>query len=287
MGLCATITCWSALFPLKSLFGIQTLSPVEITERSTEFPDASRNFPSEGLTLQQMKLHFSSLGLETEFIDPKFKFTSFKKNDDVIADLVRAYNKLGLSIIATLDVFKNDIKEDYHAVLITGYRHNNGDIKELYIHDDNIGPYHHILKYRYKKFNSRFTQWTEINTEGITEKYVIDRLIVPIYPKIRLRFTAIYGVYLTYKRSTESQVKSGNFPENTKTELFLINVREYKKFLLMQKYPSDKQKLLTSSMPRFLWVIRIQNKNQPIIDYFFDATSVYPKDCESIRFDGN
>ena len=71
MGACATIACWISLFPLVSLFGVQTQSPIEVTEKSVSFPADCRNFPSEGLSLYQMKNYFNSIGLETEFIKPE------------------------------------------------------------------------------------------------------------------------------------------------------------------------------------------------------------------------
>ena len=46
---CATIALWTALHPLADTYGIQRLSPAEITELSTSFPSEYRNFPSSGL----------------------------------------------------------------------------------------------------------------------------------------------------------------------------------------------------------------------------------------------
>jgi len=85
----------------------------------------ARNFPSDdGLTLSQLKYYFNSLDLETEFINPKpTAGPAQKPSDDIIADAVRAYIELGLPIIATLNLKGT---HDYHAVLITGYRHTCG-----------------------------------------------------------------------------------------------------------------------------------------------------------------
>jgi hypothetical protein len=266
-----------------NLFGIQTSSPFEITERSTKFPDEARNFPPEGLTLQQMKTYFSSEGLETEFIDPKIKDPAITNRDDIIADVIKAYNYLGLPVIATLNVKKHGNLIDFHAVLISGYRHKYWDVKELYIHDDNIGPYHRIKPKR-RKHNSRFSQWSETDSEGNQEDYELDRLIVPIYPKIRLCFTGIYRVLLRYRRGTDTLVTAGNLPKDSRTELFLTDIRSYKEYLFKQKKIVNKDAILLHNMPRFMWIIRIHDRNKPIFDYCFDATNVYPTPFKDIDF---
>jgi hypothetical protein len=284
VGLCATITCWSSLFPLMNLFGIQTSSPFEITERSTTFPDDSRNFPPEGLTLQQMKTYFSSEGLETEFIDPKIEDPTITEKDDIVADVIKAYNHLGLPVIATLNVKKQDVITDFHAILISGYRHKNWDVKELYIHDDNIGPYHHIMQTEERKHNSRFSQWSETDSAGAQVDYELDRLIVPVYPKIRLCFTGIYRVLLRYRRGTDTLVAARNLPQGSRTELFLTNIRSYKEYLFNQGKIENKDTKLLHPMPRFMWIIRIHIEDMPIFDYCFDATNVYPTPFTDIDF---
>ena len=279
---CATVTCWSSLFPLMNLFGIPTLSPFEITERSTVLPTDARNFPSEGLTLFQMKEYYSSMGLEAEFIDPHATIPGEDiEKPDIVADVVRAYIELGLPVIAALNVEEESENIDYHAALITGYRHKHGEIKEIYIHDDNIGPYHHIRP----NDAGRFYSWTETMPDGSSLNFKVCRLVVPIYPKIRLSFTRIYDIYLHYRRQSKIQIQSGNIPKDSRTELFLTNIRRYKKDLLRYNFDKKIDRILDPA-PRFLWVIRIQSKGVPIFDYIHDGTSVIcdPKRTKDIHF---
>ncbi|MGP8320308.1 MAG: hypothetical protein ACT6FD_05905 [Methanosarcinaceae archaeon] len=104
--------------------------PYEVTEILIIFPSLSCNFPSEGSTLLQIKSHFNSIGLDTEFININEiieKISEYNNSDDIVADAVRAYSKMGLPIIAGIGSRKKmGGKSDYHAAVISGYRYNEG-----------------------------------------------------------------------------------------------------------------------------------------------------------------
>ena len=77
-------------------------------------------------------------------------------------------------------------------------------------------------------------------------------------PSIRksVDFGRIYEVYLKhYKRPLEIQIQSRNMNENSRADLFLTDVKDYKKFLISQGF-DKKMELLCKPMPRFLWVVK-------------------------------
>lgn len=364
VGACATAACWTALHPLNTLFGVQKYSPFEVTEKSVSFPSLEeRNFPNAmGLTLLQMKSYFNSINLETEFIDIEKiqKLKPYNYTDDVVTDAVKAYTSMGLPIIATIILFKDEclfnwneipgkdngrliefliqkfgidwanaariekiedgrtirltdennslslninneetkvnlkinglITDEFivkmengrlniykknifgrHAVVISGYRQENGIIKELYIHDDQIGPYSQVFPVG--NFIRWRNEWTEFY--GCSE-ILVYKLMVPIYPKIRLSFNSIYQRFLKKKRTLE------NRPEELIPKLYLMQVKEYKKFLLKKTF-DKKEMILERPFPRFVWIIRLYFHNTPIQDYIYDGTSLYPTD-KSIDF---
>jgi hypothetical protein len=285
VGGCATSACWVALHPLSSLFGIEKLSPVEITEISVLVPNLDRNFPSTGLTLPQMKNQFTTLGLETEFIDLTIESPELKKyytkNDDIISDVVIAYNRLGLPIIAALVIFEFRAQKNppHHAVVISGFRHQNCTVKELYIHDDQIGPYHHV-----KPVNNKFSSW---NNDWINKKkaYAVIpyKLLIPIYPKMRLNFLKIYIQYLKIKREVEQSVKDENLIGDMHTELFLSKINEYKESLWKKKF-DNKPIVLSKPLPRFVWIVRTFYDGKPKKDYIYDGTCVYVQKLLQITF---
>ena len=270
VGACATTACWTTLHPLKTLFGITKDSPFEITEKSVSFPSMEeRNFPNNGLTLLQMKSYFNSINLETEFIDIKSieNLKDYSKDDDVVADAVKAYTNMKLPIIAALMLMKEGEINDLHAAVISGFRHKNGVINELYVHDDRIGPYCKTLP------KENFRRWENewIYVHGFTD-VLIYKLMIPIYPKIRLSFNSIYQIYLDHKRKLEIR-SEGLIPD-----LYLIEAKKYKNYLCKYCNFEDKEKILRKPFPRFLWIIRLHYHGIPIIDYIHDATSVYPKE---------
>lgn len=280
VGGCATSACWVALHPLHTLFGIQKYSPYEITKLATTFPYGDRNFPSEGLTIQQMKTQFNLLGLDTEFISikkVKSKCRLYDDNlDDVIADSVKAYSKIGLPIIATLYLKNNRGGTGYHAVTISGYRSDNkGKVIKIYVHDDQIGPFHRVEPV------GEFSKWKNKWKDHQIQSIEVDELIIPVYQKIRLNFGLIYSIYIQNKRENEKFNKE--FHTNTKVDLFLTDLNTYKNHLLKYKFP-NKIETLQQSMPRFLWIIRQKIDNQFSCDILFDATAACPKEITSIKY---
>jgi len=264
---CATIALWTSLFPLFDFFEIKKQSPSEITRQSTLFPAPSRKFPASGLTMEQILSYIGQLGLDSEvLIGPE---------GEKIALATKAYIKEAkLPVLALLKLSDSHGGNAYHAVVISGYKcDKNGEVVELYIHDDQIGPYHRV-KPTAGDFRSWGNEWiTRYNKTGVEVEY----LIIPIYQKIRLTFPRILAFYEKYRDDFHKSNPS------VKTELFLTCVQKYKKFLAGENI-ENKWENLTSSMPRFIWVIRNYYDEKILVDTLFDATSVFAKPLKSIDY---
>jgi len=267
VGACSTVALWVSLHPLYDLFGVPMQSPAEITERSASFPIEYRSFPSSGLTREQMIVYIRSTGLDIESIDIESKIES-EIGECIVPDVIRAYIKAGLPIIATVELEK--MKNTYcHAVVISGYRcDQTGVIKELYVHDDQIGPYNPVVS------DEGFIEWKNRCVLKYDRK-IVEKLLVPVYPKIRLTFGRIYEVYLRERK--------GSLSKEFSTELYLTQVGAYKEFL-RNHFIQDKVKILTTSLPRFLWIIWFHLNGTPVIDDVYDGTSVFPKRLLTVRF---
>lgn len=115
--------------------------------------------------------------------------------------------------------------------------------------------------------NKVFSEW---HNEWITdEKYVkvvLNKLIIPIYPKIRLSIVKIYDKFMDCR---EIALKEG-----CNSSLFLINVNKYKKELL-NKNIEDKREILMKSFPKYMWVVRALDEGESAFDYVYDATSLF------------
>lgn len=279
VGACATAACWISLHPLSELFGIEKYSPFEVTERSVSFPSLERNFPSTGLTLFQIKTYFNSIGLETEFIDIKKNQKENGYQYDIVADAVRAYTKMGLPIIAALALKKENGEDDYdlHATVISGYRHKHGVLTELYVHDDQIGPYSKVIP------DGNFSAWKNEWIKNGYSNVFVTKLVVPIYPKIRLSFGRIYDIFLKHKRKLDQLIQSKIIDEKLSCFLYLMDVRQYKKFIWKHNC-ERKDEILCKPFPRFLWVVRYNFHGIPIMDYVYDGTTIFPKEFCLITF---
>jgi hypothetical protein len=258
-----------SLYPLSGLFQTPILSLSEITERAMTAASESRTFPSLGLTLAEMMGVVHGLGLDPEVlsIDPGMA------DWPVVQDATKAYIRCGLPVIAALELAKaGQSRPLYHAVVISGYRcDENLEVKELYVHDDQIGPYSPVRPDR--GFVSWRNEW--VDKKGYT-RVSVAKLIIPVYPKIRLAFDRIYSIYLEYRQKIRQRSLSA--------DLFLTQVNPYKRDLQAGRL-RDKIDTLTAPFPRFLWVIRTLYQGRPVWDSVFDGTAVYPEVFRTIYFE--
>lgn len=270
---CATTAIWVSLYALNALFKTQRSSPIEITQTSVSFPGLERNFPSAGLNIWQMKTYFNSIGMETEFINVEKDPPSARKQ--IVSDALKSYLSYGLPVIACIQLRRKSDSPLLHAVVVSGYRYDDdGNLKELYVHDDQIGPYSRVLP---KNNDGDFTFWKNewIGRDRIEEIF-LEKLLIPIYPKIRLSFYSIHKIFL--------DVKAEAIRKGFKAELYLKELNPYKNYLLNQSF-KNKCDILTRQFPRFLWIIRIGDKDSPKLDIVFDAISLNVEPIHVIDFD--
>jgi hypothetical protein len=265
---CATVALWTTLQSLVRVFGVQERSPAEITEIATEFPSQSRVFPQAGLNLNQMLTCIRSTDpeLDVETINGYYDAKEYAKikasGDDKIATAVKAYTTFAaIPLIGTLKLSKRG-ETDYHAVVIDGYQCDiDGKVTELYVHDDQIGPYSRV------KPGRDFRYWKNSwNDQHYTVR--LEHLLVPIYHKIRLPFSAIYDHYLGKKKG----LIGGPFNIN----LYLTTVQKYKGSLIERNAFKGKTRVLQRNMPHYIWVERtvMKGNSESVQDDVFDGTAI-------------
>ena len=269
VGACASAALWSVSNQLFHLFEMQRDSMYGITEEANRgVVYESRAFPSQGLTYRQMCGYLRMKGLELEF----FNINASNNKDewkDFISTVLKSFTETGIPIIAgialhstTTEARPDEIAHvDHHAVVISGYSLNdNGEFNEIYVHDDQIGPYASVIS------SDGFLTW-KYKTGGWSNysSITLDSLIVPLYHKIRLPFIEVWmaSKYL----EDDSTIKEHS--------LHLYEVRNYRKRLLKLNI-SDKETLLTTQMPRYVWVFEATYVNGLKEEVVLDATAVYP-----------
>ncbi|HII01446.1 TPA: hypothetical protein HA351_07295 [Methanosarcinaceae archaeon] len=260
---CAAVTCWTALYPFRERLGIPNMPLYEITEKAQKHQLLlDRNFPATGLSLSQIKGYINSLGLETEFIH--FEGMGNDLNSDIIQSILKTYNNIGIPIIVAGKI--EDTNSDniyYHMFVISGYKQKNGIISELYVHDDQIGPYARIVP------SDDFSDLGIGSYYGSGMKFTISSLLIPIFKEIRLNLQRIFHYYYDVKRKLLDHQK-----EQLNVELLLFKDNQYKLLLHYLDF-DEKAGIICRPLPPFVSIIRISNaKNFPIVDIIFDATSL-------------
>ena len=263
---CATVALWVASHALNSLFDTQTCHPSEITARATSYLSINRCFPSDGLILEQMLNYIKSLELEKDVITiPALDDETVRKNVRDAKTATMAYVRSGLPVIATLMIIGRHGSQGYHAVVITGFGENDkGDLVELYIHDDQIGPYCRAI---WQNDSPKIEyEWTNPELADLFgyEAVILDKLIVPVYPKIRLPSAVIVPTYDWIRHSAEL--------EGFTARLLYTQVGDYKAHILEQEC-EDKEKILITDLPKFLAVVRVLKGGDALIDFVYDATA--------------
>lgn len=264
---CATTAIWTSINALNSLFGTLKQSPFEITKASVYFPGNDRNFPnSAGLNIFQIKEYFNSIGLEIENIDVEM-------NPDIVSDVIKAYINYKLPIIATIKLERKGIIIGYHAVVISGYSNDEfGKINKIFLHDDGVGPYCGVS---FINNNGNLSCWKNELCSSWYDKIQVEKLLIPLYTKIRYPFQTIYAIFSKFKQKY-------NLDESN-CKLLLTDVNSYKEYLL-GKSVEEKSTILTLPFPKYIWVIRYEFNGLPRLDLLVDATTVHGETFRGISY---
>jgi len=106
---------------------------------------------------------------------------------------------------AGFELYKGKTFVDAHAVVINGYQYDeNGDITELYVYDDRVGPYCHVSP----KTGVGFLEWDYEWTEKADYSIKLSKLIVPVYHKIRSDFVHVFSIL----QSLNTRAHGSNVP---------------------------------------------------------------------------
>lgn len=292
VGGCATSALWIANSKLSELFGTPNLSPFEITEAAVNHVEHNRNFPSQGLTIEQMLNFLRYIKLDYDILDVRKLRSIIEKKEfsgkviidtqenlkRLIPDTIKAFINAEIPLICGIRLYKfeNDsslAEKPFHAVVISGYKEDIfGNISEIYIHDDQKGPYSiatdasaddSLLEWNCK--------WTE---EKEFDKVEVEILIIPTYPKMRTIYNKIYP---------SLQEERTRYP-NLYFDLKLYSIQKYKSDLLTMEF-DNKINILKKSLPRFVWVLSSYNLfNGSIADKVYDATSHNVELIEKVVF---
>ncbi|MBO6574570.1 MAG: hypothetical protein JJ896_04070 [Rhodothermales bacterium] len=196
-------------------------------------------------------------------------------------------------------------QEPLHAVTFCGYRTvgkaegespmspqerslglGGGKVARLFGHDDQVGPYarHIPLKGGAAAPLHLTGTWTAedhqcgVRLPGQQKSYlplIPHLLLVPMYSKIRVRYTAIES----WTVMIDQAVRASLFLEDendTSWEIELTDSSNYKREVARSSHLDEKVRanLLEENLPRFLWVARLSVKKARSAELIYDATDI-------------
>lgn len=314
---CATSALWTALHAMGYNWGkFNISSPSEITFNAKQITsDYSKSFfPNKGLQPSQMAHAIKMEGFEPLLCN--FVNTSYFKA------ILRGYMQARIPIIigitlayldengVTKEGIRRNIPIGFHAVTINGYnidnsikikRFDTGNIKthlsvndnsqlfmyssrinKIFVHDDKLGPF--ISMEFLNEFYQRLeTHWNDYKNPTDKINANINTILIPIYPKIRIKFHHIFSVINDFNMYYMEWWKDNNIC--VEWDIHLSTVCDLKKEWLNMKIKdfedlNIKIKLLKLYMPKFIWVANAikSSTNKIIFSFLFDATDIENSD---------
>ena len=283
---CATSALWTAFQGTGRQFQHHIPSPVEITRAATaHVPLDTRTFPnSSGLNATQMADAIRSVGLEPFLISADDEY--------VLKSTLYAYLRGQIPVllgIALVESSAPDVSLGLHAVTVTGfslgitqqtpYQQQGTCLRafrmdKIYAHDDQIGPFARMTFVGGSSFS---TSWLNDTRTGLLNAQAM-LMLVPLYHKIRIPIQTIRSMVFSFDGLVEALRLSGPLalPQHLEWDVYLTNVNTLKEELLgTAALQGDyRARVLTYSLPRFLWRATALVNGSPVLDLLFDATDI-------------
>ncbi|MFY0602599.1 MAG: hypothetical protein JXQ93_01520 [Flavobacteriaceae bacterium] len=282
---CATTAIWSMLNKASLDFHTILKSPSEITKDADNVsPDGSRLFPNRGLSLLQICQSIVNSGLVTEVKLGDINRTANEKVVSIlyIKKILNAYSPIGIPIILVVQVPSGN-GYGLHAVTVSGYLQKEPelkppsiditwyaeDIEKVYVHDDQWGPFARV------NFNNDYeleTHWT-IN-DSTNRPTFVKNIVVPVYPKIRISYESIESITHGLDRIL-TFFFNGKIVADIIWDIKIDYSENFKKRIKHSNLKKEEKiNLLTTSIPKYIWISKCYISDTELLEFVFDATGV-------------
>lgn len=290
VAVCAHVATWSVLRSFASRFHrYPEFTLGKIVEMVS--PESERMIPSRGLTAHQISQIFLDAGFSPVILHRD------EKNPRLIKEALISYIASGIPIVAVLT-------NRNHAVSVVGLGHDLSNTSDLTALIEATNPFESyweneneimtkvVLTARF--YNSiavnddNFFPYTMVRMKSAeTEEagndlppYIIpeiDRLIIPLYPRIQLTYEDVRTIFL--RLVTADQNKWGG---PIIGRIFLASANTYREYInrkCTRLNPNVRQILINLEMSRFIWCVEVSTPEQytdecPISGLIiFDSTS--------------
>jgi hypothetical protein len=298
LSACATTAIWMMLHKASINPDTVLKSPSQITLDADNVSfDGSRLFPNtKGLSILQICRAIQNSGLVSEIKQDNFLLKDNmgaplkdEEGDPFyvvtckhIKKILNAYSPIGIPLILIVMV-PNGPGYGLHAITISGYKQKPpsvippnteiswiaNNIEKFYAHDDQWGPFARI---GFSNDTELSTPWTE--SDAYRRPTYVKSIIVPLYPKIRISYEDIEAIVLGLD-TILTQFFNTKIVSDLAWDIKIEFSENHKSFIKHSSLDTnDKLKILTKSLPKYLWVASCFIGKYKILDFTFDATDV-------------
>jgi hypothetical protein len=276
VGACASSALWTAFHKTSKLFQTSLPSPSDITRSAKNlFQNSGRTYPNTGLDHYQIGNAIDATGMVSELRNSD----KFRGEVDRLKAFIYAYNSMGLPVLLGIK-----FPEGGHLITVVGYKESNDNnfprtsrmalksskIERFYAHDDQVGPFSRL---GFDASGNILTSWVDDTGSHKTAELV--SVFIPIHNKIRINFEDIFS-----KASFIDFYFSKVFPTlEIHWDIQLCLSNKYKESIYDSTISSGmKYSLLTTPLPKYLWIAKGFVGNECIIEFLFDATQIATAD---------
>ncbi len=295
LAACATTALWSAFQKASDLYQTHIPTPAEITKCATRYVQTTRPIPTHGLNPEQMCNAISELGLAPE--------VSQIRPDTPLRSLVYGYVASGVPVLLGYNINGTDTR---HAVTVCGFRLEDiptlgpeaqspdihlslvgQRIKELYVHDDNLGPFSRLeyvppaISGVQPSLNPCIFKRDVFTDSGVVVEMCIPEIvIVPVYHKVRLTFNAIKGAIRDLDKYFFDTLQIGRVGSDDSPRLEwdirLMELPEVKDWAQSTRHVNRDmvKEILFSNLPRYNWICTVRAGDQDLFSIIADATDM-------------
>lgn len=281
VGTCATTAVWSALQRVRRRDGARCPSPSEITEAAVRHVLEGRTYPSTGLSVLQISEAFRAFDFPPDVLQAQ-------PDPALFWILLNTYLRSRIPVVLALPSLDDD--PTGHAVTAIGYRKTaaplfshrlasgvtvvNAAFDQLYLHDDQLGPYV-SAPIGFDTFDTEDGPQTypaiTIPAKG-SDAWPAVTALAPLYPKHRSNARGLWTSALRLLEAVKDHIAEAD--DEVGLEFFFTRSGRYQQRMFEKGLDPSRvfkfQRVATLS--RYIGVSRYYVQGEACIDAIWDAT---------------
>lgn len=287
---CATTALWSSLHHVAFKEYLYIPTPAEITEAAARYSLAGgRSLPQEGLNLQQICEAIRYFGLSPLIVESQPIEQGVEHDKAQLLGYI-ASGFAPLLAIRPLAAFEGMRRTDGHALCGVGlklsdqayqtnenfsFRDSASRVVGLYVHDDRLGPYAFakLSQYTVKRTSQIRTGLTIAWPDGQPdEEAVLEAMVVPLPPKVRLTITRMRALGLSLAQATGQLMP--NLDKKVTLGYRYVLAPEYRVAALGFGLSDEGAYALSCQtvLSRYVGLLEFTGPNGPLYDVLMDST---------------